>query len=244
MSVDVRGRGAESVAPALLFDVEGTLVDCVGQTLESWRETLADFGVSISIEKLHPFSGMHGGQMLDILLAASGKARERKEEILREQGRRYRKKFLPTVAPFRGIRPLFEAARNLGCRIALATSCQPDELEYYVAMLEVSDLVNAAACGGDVERGKPDPALHLLALQRLGIDGRQAIAVGDTPFDALAAVGAGIADIVGTLTGGFAPAALREAGCNVVIEQPADLSDVIGGRTFAGMAEERSSTRS
>src|SRR5437879_2573417 len=58
-------------APVLIFDVEGTLVDCVAQTLESWRETLADFGLRFSLEQLHGYSGMDGGEMLDSLLAGS-----------------------------------------------------------------------------------------------------------------------------------------------------------------------------
>jgi HAD superfamily hydrolase (TIGR01509 family) len=219
-----------SVAPALLFDVEGTLVDCVGQTLESWRETLADFGLSVSIEELHAFSGMDGGEMLDLLQRESRKTLGPKKEILREQGLRYREKFLPTVAPFPGIRSLFETARQAGWRIALATSCQPDELKYYGAMLDISDLVEAVACGEDVQRGKPHPDLHRLALRRLDVDGREAMAVGDTPFDATAAAQAGIAGVVGTLTGGFSVAALQAAGCGLVVEQPADLLGMIAAR--------------
>ena len=80
-----------------IFDVEGTLIDCVAQTLESWRETLVDFGLQFSIEELHPFSGMDSGEMLDALLAGS-KAIDLKQEILEEQGERYRNKFLPQVA--------------------------------------------------------------------------------------------------------------------------------------------------
>src|SRR5205823_3549591 len=116
-------------APALIFDVEGTLVDCVEQTLESWRETLADFGLAVSTKQLQALSGMDGEDMLDTLLQSS-KARALKHEILAKQGVRYREKFLRTVRPFPGIRPLFESIKELDRHIGLATTCQPDELSY------------------------------------------------------------------------------------------------------------------
>ena len=194
----------------LIFDVEGTLVDCVAQTLESWRETLADFGLSFSTGQLHVYSGMDGGEMLDLLLRGS-KAHTLKDEILKEQGVRYREKFLPTVAPLPGIRPLFANARELGWRIGLATTCQPDELERYGTLVEAFDLVEGIACGQDVKRGKPHPDLYLLALQRLGVDARQAFAVGDTPYDAIAAAHAGLVGSIGVLTGGI-PAAVIAVG--------------------------------
>ena len=209
-------------APVVIFDVEGTLVDCVGQTLESWRETLADFGLNFSIEQLHRFSGMDSGEMLDALLARS-KAIALKEEILNEQGKRYRDKFLPNVAAIPGVQPLFARLCKLGCRLALATTCQPDELGRYGELVGGFELVQAIACGADAKRGKPHPDLHQIALQRLAVDTGSVISVGDTPYDAAAAAKAGIDHIVGTLTGGFAPAILRDAGCSSVIDTAADV---------------------
>ena len=213
---------AQANVTALIFDVEGTLVDCVYQTLESWRETLADFGLTFSVEQLHPYLGMDGGEMLDFLLRDS-KARGLKQEILSEQGVRYREKFLPTVAAFPGIRSLFGSVRELGWRIGLATTCQPDELQHYGTIVGAFDLVEAVACGADVKRGKPDSSLYAVALERLGTDARQALAVGDTPYDAVAAARAGLAGTIGVLTGGFSSTALRAAGCGLVVKQVGDL---------------------
>ena len=72
---------------AVIFDVEGTLVDCVPQTLASWRETLADFGCSFSVEELQRFSGMDGRAMLDVLLRDKD-ARKAKSAIINAQGER------------------------------------------------------------------------------------------------------------------------------------------------------------
>jgi phosphoglycolate phosphatase-like HAD superfamily hydrolase len=219
-------------APALIFDVEGTLVDCVEQTLESWRETLADFGLNFSIKQLHPYSGMHGAEMLDHLLRSS-KASRLKHEILAEQGARYRKKFLRTVRPFPGVRALFESIKELDRPIGLATTCQPDELSYYGSILGVFDLIDAIACGEDVERGKPHPDLFIVALQRLGVEGQSATALGDTPYDAMAAARAGIVGIAGTLTGGFSRKELQTAGCQLVVESVTELLPEVQQRQFA-----------
>jgi phosphoglycolate phosphatase-like HAD superfamily hydrolase len=206
-----------------IFDVEGTLVDCVPQTLESWRETLAHFGLSFSTEQLQKFSGMDGGAMLDVLLRGKRQLKSKKE-ILREQGERYRSKFLSTVKPFPGIPDLFKAVKESGCRIGLATTCQPDELRHYRSIMNVGELIDAVACGEDAKRGKPEPDLHLVALRRLDASAREALAIGDTPYDAIAARNAQIAAIVGTLTGVFSASELRAAGCAVVLNQPADLT--------------------
>jgi phosphoglycolate phosphatase-like HAD superfamily hydrolase len=180
-----------------------------------------------SIKQLHPFSGMDGGEMLNILLR-DNKAIDLKKEILKKQGQRYREKFLASVAPFPGIRGLFENIKQRGWRIGLATSCQPDELRHYDSIVNVCDLADAIACGQDVKRGKPYPDLHEAALQRLGTRGPQAVSVGDTPFDAIAASKAGIARIVGTLTGGFSEVTLRAAGCGLVLNQTTDFLERIG----------------
>lgn len=221
----------DRAAPALILDVEGTLVDCVEQTLASWRETLADFGLGVSIEQLHPLSGMDGAEMLDRLLQGS-KALALKQEILTEQGRRYREKFLPTVRPLPGIRSLFEGTKELGWRIGLATTCQPDELAHYGSLVGSFDLMDAVACGEDTKRGKPHPDLFIVALQRLEIEGRQAAALGDTPYDAIAAAKAGIGAIAGTLTGGFPRAALQAAGCRWIVASTAEILPIIHHRQF------------
>src|SRR4051794_32547808 len=119
---------------AVIFDVEGTLVDCVGQTLECWHETLAEFGFQFTVERLHGFSGMDGQAMLSALLPED--VREKlKQPILNAQGERYRSKFLPTVRPLPGVRTLFENLRGRGLKIALATTCDATELKHYKSIL-------------------------------------------------------------------------------------------------------------
>ena len=83
-------------AYVLVFDVEGTLIDCVPQTIESWRQTLAEHAFHFSHEELHRYSGMDAKLMLSGLLPDADK--KLRKSLLDEQGERYRKKFLPQVS--------------------------------------------------------------------------------------------------------------------------------------------------
>jgi HAD superfamily hydrolase (TIGR01549 family) len=199
-----------------IFDVEGTLVDCVPQDLLSLQEALADFGVSVSYETLQLYSGLDGDQTLQ-LVAPDLDEGERKR-VKKAQSKLYEAKYLKSVKPFAGVRDVFETLKTGGGRIALATDCKGPELKHYLSLLDVTDLIDAVACGDDVEHGKPDPRLVGLALRKLGVPAGQAVMIGDTPYDAEAARGAGTA-AAGLLTGGFAKEALAEAGCLVVAKE-------------------------
>jgi len=203
-----------------IFDVEGTLMDSVQQNLLSLQVCLADFGISIPYELLQLYSGLDGDQTLQ-LVAPDLNAPER-QVVLEAQGRMYEAKYLGSVKAFAGVRDVFGALREGGGRIALARDCKGPELSHYRSLLNVDDLIDAMACGDDVEHGKPDPRLIGLALGKLGISAGQAVMIGDTPYDAEAASGAGTA-AAGLLTGGFAKQALLEAGCFVVANELREL---------------------
>jgi HAD superfamily hydrolase (TIGR01509 family) len=212
-----------------IFDVEGTLVDSVQQNLLSLQVCLGDFGVSVPYELLQLYSGLDGDQTLQ-LVAPDLNARER-QEVLEARGKIYQDKYLGSVKAFAGVRDVFEALREGGGRIALAT----DELSHYRSLLNIDDLIDAMACGDDVEHGKPDPRLVGLALGKLGLSAGQVVMIGDTPYDAEAASGAGIA-AAGLLTGGFAKQALLEAGCFAVADELLELPAIFkaGQRSRSG----------
>jgi HAD superfamily hydrolase (TIGR01549 family) len=198
-----------------IFDVEGTLVDCVRQNLLSLQESLANFGATVPYEILQLYSGLDGDQTLQ-LIAPAMSAEERKR-VLEAKEKIYDGKYLAMAKPFAGVRHVFEAIAKAGGRIALATDCKGPELKHYRSLLDVDDLISCVACGDDVEHGKPDPRLVQLAVRRLGVSVEQAIMIGDTPYDAEAARSAGVA-AAGLLTGGFAKEALLEAGCSIVAD--------------------------
>jgi HAD superfamily hydrolase (TIGR01549 family) len=206
-------------ASAFIFDVEGTLVDAVMPTLRCWRETLEGFGYSVGLVDLHRYSGMDGGEMLDKLLPQSV-PKALKQDILDRQGKRYRQDYLPGVQAFPGVRALIDYLKAEGCRIALGTDCQKDELDRYLDRANIGDLIDAIACGNDVKHGKPHPGIFELARKRLKVRRPASIVcVGDTPYDAAGARAAGM-PAVGVLTGHFARQDLLASGCLTAFRDP------------------------
>jgi HAD superfamily hydrolase (TIGR01509 family) len=215
---------------AVLFDVEGTLIDCAQQTIQAWQETLSSFHADVPRSKLQSQSGRDTQDMLESLVPSVTKAV--REKIAEAQGKLYREKYLPIVQPFAGVRALFECLKARQCKIALATSCQSDELKVYLRKLDIDDLIDAFVCGDDVKHGKPHPDLFRLALRRLGASGDRAIAIGDTPYDARAAAAVGIAPI-GVESGSFSRDDLAAAGGALVFRDVEDLLKNIESWTAA-----------
>jgi len=120
-----------------------------------------------------------------------------------------------TVRAFPGVRELFVSIKAAGGAIAIATDCKGTPLHVYRDLLDVEDLVNHIACGDEVEKGKPDPALVRLALEKLDLPSQRCVMIGDTPYDCEAAAAAGTGAI-GLLSGGFDRQALLAAGAIVV----------------------------
>jgi HAD superfamily hydrolase (TIGR01549 family) len=206
-----------------IFDVEGTLVDCIPQTLKSLQEALERFGHQVPYNTLQLYSGLDGDQTLRLVVPDSDEAV--RKNILKTQGTIYEEKYLDGVQPFNGVRDVFRSLIEQGGRIALATDCKGPALKHYLSLLNVEEFISATACGDDVEHGKPDPRLVGMALRKLNLPGPQAVMVGDTPYDAEAAVEAG-ASAAGVLTGGFSREALLEAGCFAVAD---DLLALLSG---------------
>jgi len=206
--------------PLVIFDVEGTLVDCVQETLSCWRETFHSFGFEFSIAELHRHSGRDAGDMIGALLPP-GDAERLASALKEAQGKRYRQEYLPRVKALPQVRPLLERLRGEGHGLAIATSCASDELRHYIGLTKISDLIDTVACGEDVKREKPHPDLVRVALARAG-SCAHAVMIGDTPYDAQAANAAGVTPI-GVLSGGFSRSELTNAGCVAVYADPAQL---------------------
>jgi HAD superfamily hydrolase (TIGR01549 family) len=204
----------------LIFDIEGTLINCIPENLLSWQQTLCSFGLTVPLDVLQLYSGMDGDDMLRIL--APDMDKEFRKRVLKAEGRNFEARYLRSVRAFKGIRPLFEAIRREGGKIAIATDCTDPALKHYREVLGVDDLIDVIACGEDVKEGKPSPKLVRLAAQRLGIDPASAVMTGDTPYDAEAARGAGVSAL-GVLTGGFSRTTLKEAGCLEAISEVGEM---------------------
>jgi phosphoglycolate phosphatase-like HAD superfamily hydrolase len=126
------------------------------------------------------------------------------------------------VRPFSAVPDLLRCVRDAGLKVAIASSAKKGELAKYLDIARIADLVDVTTSSDDVEESKPAPDIFEVALKKLEIDGANAVAIGDTPYDAVAAVKAQIVTI-GVLCGGFTENSLREAGCAEVYPGPASL---------------------
>lgn len=138
------------------------------------------------------------------------------------RGIRFKTEYLPLVRPFSTVPDLLRRVRAAGTKVAIASSAKKDELDKYLDIAGIADLADVTASSEDAEQSKPAPDIFEVVLEKLGIAGAEAVAIGDTPYNASAAGKAGIVTI-GVLSGGFTEASLRAAGCVKVYPGPAAL---------------------
>lgn len=211
-----------TVPKAILFDVDGTLIDTVDLHAQAWVEALRHFGVETTFEDIRVQIGKGGDQLLQGLLPP-GRLEREGETLQSFRSDLFERKYLPQARAFPGVRDLFERLRSAGLRVVLASSGKAEEVEAYKEIAGIADLVDDATSSDDAERSKPFPDIFQAAFDKLGLsDPVEALVVGDTPYDAEAARQAGLATI-GVLCGGFPEEALRAAGCIAVYRDPRHL---------------------
>lgn len=210
------------VQPALLFDLDGTLVDSVYQHVIAWQEALAACGIALSVWRIHRRIGMSGGLFLDALQRETGVTLD--AETLDRLAKLHAEGYLRRaggVVPLPGARELLRHLHDRDVPFAIATSGHRHTAASALALLDVPDDVPVVT-RDLVERAKPDPHLFLAAAQRLGADPRQSFVVGDSVWDLLAAQRAGALGI-GLLSGGYGREELQAAGAYRVYADPAEM---------------------
>ena len=217
---------------AAIFDVDGTLVDSNEFHVAAWREVFLRYGKDVPQAAIRAQMGKGGDQLMPVFWSQAHLA-QFGEEMQAQRVEIFMRQYLPLCRGFPGVRPLFERLRRDDVRIALASSAKEPELRHHLGMLALGDLVDAHTCADDAEHSKPSPDILQAALARLpGIAARDALVVGDSPFDAQAAARAGMR-CIGVLTGGFAEAELRQAGAIAVYRDVAELGRRYGDSPFA-----------
>ena len=207
---------------AVIFDVDGTLVDSVDLHARAWQEAFAHFGRHFDFERVRYQIGKGGDQLMPVFLSEE-ELEEFGEELEEYRGELFKREYMPRVKAFPAVRALFQRVKDEGLQIALASSAKADELKAYKKLARIEDLVEEETSADDAEKSKPHPDIFVAALERLGdVRPSEAVVVGDTPYDAQAAGKAGV-KTVGLLSGGFPEADLRAAGCDPVYRDAADL---------------------
>jgi HAD superfamily hydrolase (TIGR01549 family) len=206
---------------AAIFDMDGTLLDSVDFHALAWQEALHEFGHEVSFEQARSQIGKGGDKIIPVFLSAD-EQRDHGREMHEWRGNRFKTEYLPRVRPFSAVPDLLRRVRDAGLQIAIASSAKRDELDKYLDIARIADLVDLTTSSDDAEESKPSPDIFETVLKKLNIEGADAIAIGDTPYDAEAAGNAKISTI-GVLCGGFAEGSLRQAGCVEVFPGPAAL---------------------
>jgi len=222
-------------SPAIIFDLDGTLVDSVYHHVLAWHEALQTAGIDLSVWRIHRKIGMSGGLLTQALLRETGK--ELDAILLERLQRLHTEAYLrraDQLAPLPGALSLLAHLTEVGCAWAIATSGRLASAARALELLSIPD--GTPVITRDlVEHAKPDPDLFLEAARRLSVDASDAIVVGDSVWDILAGRRARMLP-VGLLSGGYGEDELERAGAYRVYEDPADLTEhlnEIGVRSFS-----------
>ena len=214
------GRGKRG--PAFLFDLDGTLVDSVYQHVLAWREALEQAGIELAVWRIHRRIGMSGGLFLDALGRETGR-RLTPDDVTRIQQAHATafKRQVSAVHPLPGAVDLLAYLSRSRVPWAIATSGRLESARPLLEMLGVAPGVPVIT-RDQVEHAKPDPDLFLAAAAQLDVPADEAVVVGDSVWDLLAARRARALG-VGLLSGGYGQDEIELAGAYRVYQDPADL---------------------
>ncbi|MDX6616764.1 MAG: hypothetical protein QOD60_1855 [Solirubrobacterales bacterium] len=202
----------------VIFDIDGTLIDTNYQHAISWYRAFRQHDVIVPVWRIHRAIGM-GGDQLVASVAGDEVEKEHGDAVREAEGPLYMA-MIEEVEPFEGARELIENCAERDHAVVLASSAKEKEVDHYLDLLEVREMVTGWTTSADVEKTKPHPDLVHAALEKAGT--REAVMVGDSVWDVEAAKRAEIPTIA-VLTGGYSEAELRDAGAAEVFESIKDL---------------------
>jgi HAD superfamily hydrolase (TIGR01509 family) len=208
---------------AFLFDLDGTLVDSVYEHVLAWREALEQVGIELSVWCIHRRIGMSGGLLINALLRETGA--EITAQLVEQVQRRHAEAYAPRsaqVRPLPGAKELLKYLTESKVPWAVATSGRMASARPSLEAIGVDPAHVPVITRDQVQHAKPDPDLFIAASNRLGVDVGDAIVVGDSVWDLLAARRARALGI-GLLSGGYGGEELERAGAYRVYDDPGDL---------------------
>jgi HAD superfamily hydrolase (TIGR01509 family) len=211
---------------ALIFDLDGTLVDTVYAHVFAWQLALAEAGMPIDGWRIHRRIGMSGGLFTRAVARELGRPLTPEQtRFLQDRHGQLFRSLLPTRRPLPGAIALLRRLREAGVAHGIATSGSRPEIDASLAALEVPEGMVVVE-RRDVQRAKPEPDLFLACQARLGVPADDCYVVGDAVWDLLAARRAHMFGI-GLLTGGYGQDELLDAGAYRVYRDAADLDSAL-----------------
>ena len=203
-----------------ILDIDGTLVDTNYHHAIAWFRAFRQHGIVLPIWRIHRHIGMGGDQLIGAL--TDERFKEREGDSIRAAEKVLYMELIGEVEPMQGARQLLEEIKRRGHSVVLASSAKADEVEHYLELLDARSIADAWTTSADVEQTKPQPDLVNSALEKADADPKDAVMVGDTPWDVQAARSAKVPTIA-VRTGGFGQEELEEAGAAAVFESVAEL---------------------
>jgi HAD superfamily hydrolase (TIGR01509 family) len=206
------------MAQVAILDIDGTLVDTNYQHALAWWRAFKQHDELVPIWRIHRSVGMGGDKLISALCGEQVEA-EKGDDIRAAEKALYLA-MIEEVVPLDGARDLITDLKGAGKTVVLASSAKSNELDHYLDLLDVRDVVDEWTSSADVEETKPAPDLVEIAMKKATSD--DAVMLGDSVWDCEAAKRAGI-ETVAVMTGGFSEQELRDAGAIAVFESLQDL---------------------
>jgi HAD superfamily hydrolase (TIGR01549 family) len=214
-------KSRQSGVNALIFDIDGTLIDSVDLHARAWQESLRHFGFTVSFQVVRDQIGKGGDELLPTFLTEE-EITKLGDELKNWRGEHFKKNYLHEVVPFKGAHELLVRVKDSGRKLAAGSSAHKDELDVYIGLLKAKELFDVVTSSDDADRAKPHPDIFEAALKKLGELPQNVMVVGDSPYDSEAASKAKIVAI-GFLCGGFPRDWLLQSGVTEIYEGPEDL---------------------
>lgn len=206
---------------AVLFDIDGTLVDSNDLHVLAWEDAFAGAGEKFDRQVIHDQIGKGTDMLVPTLLPQADEAEQKK--LGEAHGDAFKSKYLEQAKPFTRARDMLAKVHEAGQRVVLASSASEDELAHYLDLLDARDLVSTSTTSEDVQNTKPAPDIFAVALEKIApLAAADVIVVGDTPYDIEAAGKCNIAAI-GLRSGKFGDDVLLEAGAIALYDDVAAL---------------------
>jgi HAD superfamily hydrolase (TIGR01509 family) len=224
-----------AAVPAVLFDVDGTLVDSNYLHVLAWLRAFHSERIPVQAWKIHRSIGMDGATLIRSL---AGDVDDGVAQRLQSLHSDFYRDTTAMLEPLPGARKLLQAVDELGLQVVLASSAPEDELSILRGVLDCDDIISAATSSRDVDTAKPDPDIVRIALNRAGVTAGQAVFIGDAVWDVEAAKRADV-PCIGLRCGGTSQDELTDAGAVAVFDDPADLVDHLDTTPIAVLTSPR-----
>jgi len=218
---------------AVLFDVDGTLVDSSYIHTLAWWQAFRQAGYDVPMASIHRSVGMGGDRILDHLLPEN-RDPDGDADIMTSHAAVF-STFWPALRRLDGARELLAQCFESGLAVALASSARDRDLEILRATIDADAYIHAATSSADAKESKPAPDILAAALKAVDVPAGNAVYVGDAVWDIYAAGKLNI-PAIGLTCGGTSEAELLAAGAAEVYESPRDLLDNLAGSAIGKLA--------